>query len=151
MTVVLDPAPAAPLSDGLLRHVDIITPNETETFVLTGIEVTDPESAERAARILLDRGVGAVAIKMGSKGAFLHEGEETHYRPAIPVKAVDSTAAGDAFNGAFSVALSQGRTLKEAVDYAVAVGALTVTRLGAMPSLPTADEVRQFLAEREGE
>lgn len=148
MTVVLDPAPAAPLADDLLRYVDVITPNETETFVLTGVEVTDPRSAERAARVLLDRGVGAAVIKMGAQGAFLHHGAATYYKPAIPVEAVDTTAAGDAFNGSFSVAISRGDTLAEAVDYAVAVGALTVTRAGAIPSLPTSGEVSRFLAER---
>lgn len=147
MTVVLDPAPAAPLPADLLRHVHVITPNETETLALTGIEVTDVESAAKAGRALLDLGVDAAIIKMGAMGALLLEGSEQYYRPALKVQAVDTTAAGDAFNGALGVALSNGLSLSRAMDFATTVAALAVTRAGAQPSLPTADEVTAFAEE----
>lgn len=149
MKVILDPAPAAALPSGLLDHVHVITPNETETWTLTGVEVTDIAAAEEAARMLVDRGADAAVIKMGGRGAFLFDGEQTYFRHAIPVSVVDTTAAGDAFNGALGVALSRGSALSEAVDYATAVGALAVTRSGAQPSLPSAAQLRMFLEQRE--
>lgn len=146
--VILDPAPAAPLPPELLANVHLITPNETETQVLTGIEVTDTDSAARAAAQLREQGVPAVLIKMGAKGSLLFDDAGTVYVPAVSVEAVDTTAAGDAFNGALAAALSSGLDVRDAMRYANVASAISVTRAGAIPSLPTAAEVEAFIAQR---
>lgn len=143
---ILDPAPARPLSDKLLSMVDVIKPNETEAQTITGIKVTDVESASKAADWLLGKGVKNVIITLGDKGALLanKSGKETIDR--IKVKAVDSTAAGDAFTGALAYGLANGNSLKDAAKYANAVAAISVTRLGAQASMPTKQEVDNFIA-----
>ncbi len=143
-TVILNPAPAPtqPLPDALYAAVDIITPNESEAAHLTGCQ----EPAE-AARALLARGVGAVIVTLGAAGALVATRTgETWHAPGFHVTAVDATAAGDAFNGGLAVALARGEPLAAAVRFAHAVAALSVTRLGAQPSLPTREEVEAFLA-----
>jgi ribokinase len=144
--VILDPAPApdAPLEDRLLRSVTCLTPNESEAERLTGISVRDEGSARAAAEMLLQSGARQVIVTLGAKGAFLAGGERTVMIPGYAVQALDSTAAGDAFNGGLGAALARGLSWEEAVREANLVGALSVTRLGAQPSLPTADEVRRF-------
>ena len=142
--VVLDPAPAAPLEDRLLRNVTVLTPNETEAQQLTGMPVHDEASARAAAATLLQRGVQHVIITMGSQGALLAGAGQYRWFPAIPVQAIDSTAAGDAFNGGLACALARGATLEEAVRWGGLAGALATTRLGAQPSLPTEDELNRF-------
>ena len=144
--VILDPAPApdAPLEDRLLRSVTCLTPNESEAERLTGICVCDEDSARAAAEKLLQSGARRVIVTLGAKGALLAGGGQTVMIPGYPVKALDSTAAGDAFNGGLGAALARGLSWEEAVREANLVGALSVTRLGAQPSLPTADEVRRF-------
>jgi ribokinase len=146
--VILDPAPApaGPLDPGLLRHVAYVKPNETEAERLTGIPVRDEASARQAAARLLEGGVRHAIITMGAKGALWVERERSGFVPGHRVEAVDSTAAGDAFSGALACALARGLALDEAVRYAGLVGALSVTRLGAQPSLPTEEEVRRFVA-----
>jgi ribokinase len=145
LQVVLNPAPARPLPNRLLRLVSILTPNETEAERLTGIKVTDAASAARICATLRARGVGTVILTLGSRGAFLATAAG-HYRvPGFKVKAVDSTAAGDIFNGALSVALTERKTLRDAVRFANAAAALSVTRLGAQPSAPTRAEIERFL------
>jgi len=147
--VILDPAPApdVPLEDRLLRSVTCLTPNESEAERLTGICVRDEDSARAAAEKLLQSGARRVIVTLGAKGALLagrEETVETVMIPGYPVQALDSTAAGDAFNGGLGAALARGLSWEEAVREANLVGALSVTRLGAQPSLPTADEVRRF-------
>jgi ribokinase len=144
--VILDPAPApdAPLEDRLLRSVTCLTPNESEAERLTGIPVRDEDSARAAAEKLLQTGARQVIVTLGAKGALLAGGEQTLMIPGYRVEALDSTAAGDAFNGGLGAALARGLSWEEAVREANLVGALSVTRLGAQPSLPTADEVRRF-------
>jgi len=143
--VILDPAPApdSPLPTSLLRHVTYITPNETEAQKLTGLAVEDESSARQAAQRLIEQGARNVVVTLGAKGALV-VGEETFFVPAQRVEALDSTAAGDAFNGGLAVALAQGEALYEAVRQASLVGAVSVTRMGAQPSLPTHEEVRTF-------
>ncbi len=144
--VVLDPAPAAPLDASLLEHIDYLTPNETEAQLLTGLEVRDEATAQAAAAKLLDAGARQVIVTLGSAGSFLSDGANTAMVPCPVVDARDTTAAGDAFNGGLACALARGESLAEAVRQASHVGALAVTKLGAQPSLPTAEELRRFLA-----
>jgi len=147
--VVLNPAPAQDLPADLLRAVAYLTPNETEAQLLTGIPVVDVASARRAAAQLLERGPQAVVITLGEKGALLATKEKTVHVPGFAVQPVDTVAAGDAFNGALATKIAQGAALEEAVCFANAVGAITVTRPGAIPALPTAVEVAEFLREVE--
>ena len=144
VTVVLDPAPAAPLGAELLGNVTYLTPNESEATRLTGIEVTDESSARAAAEKLIAGGVDNVIVTMGTQGALVATAEGAFMVPSRAVEAVDSTAAGDAFNGGLAFALAQGLALEDAVREATLVGALSVTRMGAQTSLPTADELEQF-------
>jgi ribokinase len=144
--VILNPAPAPsyPLPPELLATVDIVTPNETEAATLTG-----QNTPEKAAQILLQWGVRVAIVTLGAEGALVATGPDRIQRiPGFQVEAVDATAAGDAFNGGLAVALARGEPLERAVRYAHAVAALSVTRLGAQPSLPTADEVASFLHEQ---
>jgi ribokinase len=142
--VILDPAPAAPLDDALLGQITYLTPNESEAEGLTGLAVDDEASARAAARKLLDAGARHVIVTLGTKGALVAGADRAGLIPAFTVEALDSTAAGDAFNGGLAVALARGASLDEAVREASLVGALSVTRLGAQPSLPSAEEVRRF-------
>jgi ribokinase len=146
-TVVLDPAPAAAdLPAELFRLVDILTPNESETATLTGIEPEDEASARRAAEALHARGIGIVIVKMGARGAFLSGGRGTRLVPAFAVETVDTVAAGDCFNGGLAYALAAGQPLPDAVRFAGAVGALSTTRLGAASAAPFLPEVERLLA-----
>ena len=146
-TVILDPAPAAPLSENLLRHIDIITPNEGEASLLSGVDIADADFSRKAAERLHAIGVKNVLITLGPLGCCLAAENENRFIPAYAVEAVDSVAAGDAFNGALAYALASGKTLADAVaGTASAAAALAVTRPGAQTSLPTAGEVRRFLA-----
>lgn len=144
--VILNPAPARPLDTALLHLVDYLIPNESETTLLTGIQVTDLSSAEKAAANLRERGVSTVILTLGEQGALLANARGMIHVPGYSVEVVDTTAAGDAFVGGFAVALAEGQLLQEAVRFANAAGALAVTRLGAQPSLPTRREIELFLA-----
>jgi ribokinase len=147
--LMLDPAPARELPKGLLQCTTWITPNESETRTLCSLSANEPvtpATAARCADLLLERGPKNVLIKMGSQGVFLATGDGTREMiPAFAVKAVDSTAAGDAFNAGFAVSLLSGAAPVQAVRYALAVAAISVTRAGAQPSMPTASEVERFL------
>jgi len=143
--VILNPAPAQPLSDALLQKITILTPNETEAEMLTGIAVQDEADAEKAAQALIDKGVTSVIITLGAAGAYVYSGEFKGMVPGFKVNPVDSTAAGDTFNGTLAVALAEGKALTEAVTFANAAAAISVTMLGAQPSAPTRDRVAQFL------
>jgi ribokinase len=146
--IVLNPAPAQPLSDDLLGSVSILTPNESETELLTGKPVSSEADAEAAAQILSDRGVETVLITLGSKGAYVYSPDCKRLVDGFEVEAVDTTAAGDVFNGALAVAIAEGKPLEDAVVFANAAAALSVTRLGAQPSVPTRDEIVKFLKEQ---
>lgn len=148
MTVILDPAPAAQLPAEVWRDVDIVTPNETEASIVSGIEVTDAASAERAGRWFLDQGVGAAVITLAEQGSCVVTADGVEIVPPLRVEAVDTTAAGDAYAGYLGAALAGGATLDEAVRLATAAGALTVTRQGASPSIPERHEVDALLAAR---
>ena len=149
VNVLLNPAPARRLSDELLRKVDIFTPNETECEIITGLSINSVAEAKEALRFLLNKGIGQVVITMGDKGVVYNRGIELVHKPVNKVKVVDTTAAGDSFSGALAVSLSQGNSIDEAVDFGNIVGALTVTRKGAQASLPTIDEVNNYMKLRE--
>ena len=143
--VVLNPAPAQPLADDLLQLVDIITPNETEAEQLTGINVTDNASAQRAAEQLHLKGIKLVMITLGSKGVWVSENGEGELIAGFCVKALDTTAAGDTFNGALLTRLLEGENLAEAIRFAHAAAAITVTGVGAQTSIPYRNRVDDFL------
>jgi ribokinase len=143
---ILDPAPAQKLSPELLEMVDVLTPNETEAQILTGIEVTsNRDSARTAAKKLLEYGVKSVILTMGAKGFLLADDDRMESVPAVKVDAVDATAAGDAFTGSLAVGLAQGKTLADAALFANQVAALSVTKMGAQSSMPTKEEVEKFV------
>jgi ribokinase len=144
--VVLNPAPAQPLGQEILRHVSVLTPNETEAELLTGIEVSSDDAALQAAKKLNALGVEAILITLGSRGAFIFDSDHAELVPGFEVEAVDTTAAGDVFNGALAVALAEGSPLTEAVRFANAAAGLAVTKLGAQPSAPTRDEIQGALS-----
>jgi ribokinase len=145
--VLLDPAPAQQLPSELLQHIDYITPNETEIFQLTGIEVTDTKTAQVASIKLIEKGVKTVFVKMGEKGVTVVNSNRSSYIEGHKVQAVDTTGAGDSFAGAVGVALVQGMDVWTAAYYGNAVAAITVTRKGAQNAMPTKDEVQKFLEE----
>lgn len=149
--VMLNPAPARPLANGLLSSVSILTPNESEAELLTGQTVTNEKEAEAAARILCERGVETIIITLGSRGAYVFADGCKQMVPGFKVEAVDTTAAGDVFNGALAVAMAEARPLLEAVTFASAAAAISVTRMGAQPSAPTRQEIDQFIAEHRRE
>lgn len=143
--VILNPAPAQPLPDKLLKLVSILTPNEHEAELLTGIKVTDKAAAAKAADKLRSRGAQTVILTLGPRGAFIASASGSELVPGFKVKAVDTTAAGDIFNGSLAVALAEGKPLPAAVRFANAAAALSVTKLGAQPSAPTRKEIEKFL------
>ncbi|WP_104191719.1 ribokinase [Cryobacterium sp. Y82] len=145
LIVILDPAPATPLDEAIWPLVDIVTPNETEASRLTGIVVSDADSATAAGRWFTARGAGHALITMASAGAILVSETAIQHFPAIPVVAVDTTAAGDAFAGYLGAALARGDDLADAISQAMAAGALTVTQRGASPSLPQRAAVEALL------
>ena len=142
--VILNPAPAQPLSAELLSHLYLITPNETEAEMISGVKITDEASANEAAQVLSEKGVQNVIITLGSKGALVYSNGESEIVPAYKVNAIDTTAAGDVFNGALTVALSEGRDLKEASRFGCKASAISVTRSGAQSSAPYRNEVDIF-------
>lgn len=142
VTTILNPAPAASLDDGLLALCDYLTPNESEAAALTGLPVTDLDSAARAARALLARGVGAVVVTLGENGALYVDRDRQVHVPALAVgRVVETTGAGDAFNGGFAVALAEGRAVPEAIRFGCATAGISVTRAGAAASMPTRAEI----------
>jgi ribokinase len=145
VTVILDPAPAQPLPAKLYELTDIITPNEVEAGTLSGFPVHNREDAAQAAKILQERGVPQVIIKMGAQGAYFANGNSNRFFPAYSVKAIDTVAAGDAFNGAFAVALSEKKPFPEAIRWGMAAGALATTKSGAQPSMPDRNAVERLL------
>ena len=144
-TVILDPGPVRSLPQEFSAWCNVITPNETEAQALVGFPVDGPASAARAARRLLERGVGLAVIKLGAQGVYYASKKESEHVPPFPVVAVDSVAAGDAFNGALAVALAEDDSLSRAVRMAAAAGALAVTKSGAQDSMPNRQEVETLL------
>ncbi|MGL4827230.1 MAG: ribokinase [Vibrionaceae bacterium] len=145
-TVILNPAPARTLPDELLKCVSLITPNETEAEVLTGITVFDDVSAQQAANALHSKGIEIVLITLGSKGVWLSQNGRGQRIAGFMVKATDTTAAGDTFNGALVTGLLEAMPLESAIKFAHAAAAISVTRFGAQTSIPTRAEVEDFLA-----
>ena len=144
--VILNPAPACELSDDILSHVSILTPNESEAELLTGIKVESEKDAAAAADALMAKGIETVVVTMGAKGAFVVTADSKELIGGFSVKAVDATAAGDVFNGTLAVAMAEGKSLEDAVRFANAAAALSVTKLGAQPSAPTRQEIEKLLS-----
>lgn len=147
--VILNTAPVQPIEDELLSKVDLITPNEVEAEILTGIKVDSEEAADRAAEWFFARGVKRVLITLGGRGVYLNTGEKKGILPAYKVEAVDTTGAGDAFNGGLLAALAEEKDLWEASKFANALAALSVQKIGTTPAMPVREEIDAFLAEHE--
>jgi ribokinase len=147
VTVILNPAPARELDDELLSYITVLTPNETETELLTGVKVVNEESGRAAAQVLRSRGVTNVVITLGSEGSLIVTEDQAIKVPTKEIEAMDTTAAGDCFNGALACALAEGKSLEEAARFANLAGALSATKMGAQPSLPTREELQQFSGE----
>ncbi|WP_319560457.1 ribokinase [Marispirochaeta sp.] len=145
--VILDPAPMPSVDEfeKLLAYTDIVTPNETEIQLFTGIEITGLETAEKAGRVLLEHGGSVVIIKAGGKGAYIVSNEGVQHVPAFPVKVTDTTGAGDSFNAGLAYALGQGWSMNEAVRFASAVGGLACTAYGAQSSMPSLSAVKKLI------
>lgn len=141
---ILNPAPVRPLPQSLLELVDVLTPNQTEAKVLTGRDPEAQAEPENMARDLLRAGVRKVVMTLGERGALIVSRSSAKHVPAVQVRCVDSTGAGDAFNAGLAVALASGENLDEAVEFAVVIGGLAVTKEGVIPSLPTREFVEQF-------
>lgn len=147
VTTILNPAPAASLPDSLLALCDFLTPNESEAEALTGLPVTSVDQARIAAAALLAKGVGAVIITLGENGALYHDAQQSVHVPVITAgSVVETTGAGDAFNGGFAVALSEGRDVIEAVRFGCATAGISVTRPGTAPAMPSRAEIDALLA-----
>ncbi len=143
--IILNPAPAMPLPYEIYAGLFLLTPNEKEAELLSGIAVSNRDSAAKAALFFIDKGAQQVIITLGKQGALWSNGKDTAVIPSPQVNAVDTTAAGDIFNGALAVALSEGKEIKEAIVFANGAAALSVTRLGAQASAPYRKEVEVFL------
>ena len=143
--VVLNPAPARPLTDDILKCVDYLTPNETEAEILTGITLIQKTDLAKATDFLLTEGIKAVLVTLGAKGVYVASRDKKEVVPAFKVIPVDTTAAGDAFNGALAVALAEGRPLLEAARFANAAAALATTKMGAQPSLAMRKDIEKIL------
>lgn len=143
--IVLNTAPAQKLPDSLLEKVDIVTPNEVEAGILTDMKVETEQDAERAAQILMDKGVRSVVITMGKNGVFVMTADRREFIPSKKVKAIDTTGAGDAFNGGFVTALSEGKDIFEAARFGNIVGALSVTKVGTAPAMPYRTDIDGFV------
>ena len=147
VTTILNPAPAATLPDSMLALCDFLTPNESEAEALTGLPVTSVDEAQIAAAALLAKGVGAVIITLGENGALYHDATQSVHVPVISAGAVvETTGAGDAFNGGFAVALSEGRNVIDAVRFGCATAGISVTRPGTAPAMPSRNEIDALLA-----
>jgi ribokinase len=146
VVTILNPAPAASLPEGMLAYCDYVTPNESEAEALTGLPVTSVEDALAAAKALRAMGAGAAIITLGDKGALFHDGTRTlHVPPFMAGAVVETTGAGDAFNGGFAAALSEGMDPAEAARFAAATAGISVTRAGTAPSMPARHEIDALL------
>lgn len=145
LKVILNPAPAMPLNERVFRGLYLITPNETEAEILTGISITGNPGIEEAAKILKAKGVQNVIITLGKEGAYVLTDTINSYVPAPKVVSIDSTAAGDVFSGALAVSISEGKELMDAVVFASKAAAISVTKLGAQASAPLREEVEKMV------
>ena len=145
VTILLNPAPGRSLDSDILSMVDILTPNQTEAEIITGLPISSSKQAKAAAEALLTCGVNIAILTLGADGALLATREGMQVIPAYQVKVVDTTGAGDAFNGALAVAVAEGRSLVDAVTFANAAAALQVTKVGTAPAMPTRNEVEVFV------
>ena len=145
--VIINTAPYQPITDEFPRGTYLVTPNEVEAEELTGVPVTDLESADRAAKVFFEKGVENVLITLGSRGVYINTEGRSEIVPAYRVKAVDTTGAGDAFNGGLLAALAEGKSLHDAARFANALAAISVQRMGTTPAMPTRAEIDAFLAE----
>ena len=145
---ILDAGPPAQVPAEILAKATVVSPNETEAEALTGITITDDNSAQKAAQALLDMGCEMVALKLGNKGSLVGDADGLTRIEAIPVEAVDTTAAGDAFTAALAVKMAAGVPLRDAAEYASCAAALSVTRMGAQPAMPKTAEVDEFIGEK---
>jgi ribokinase len=144
-TVILDPAPAQTVPNELLKHTTIITPNETEAEILTGIKPSSDADIEKIGKALADKGVSTVIIKAGSRGAYIYQGGNVTHVEGFKVDTVDTTAAGDTFNAGLAYALGKGKEIKDAVRFANAAAAISTTRVGAQSGMPSLNDVKALL------
>lgn len=141
---ILNPAPAVKLDDEIIKNVDLLTPNETELEIISGVSIETEEDIQKAAQIMIEKGVKELIVTLGSKGSLYINKEKSMFKKAYKVEAVDTTAAGDSYTGALAVALSQEKCIEDAMDFASKVGALSVLKEGAQSSLPTLEDVENF-------
>ena len=141
---ILNPAPAVKLDDEIIKNVDLLTPNETELEIISGVSIETEEDIQKAAQIMIEKGVKELIVTLGSKGSLYINKEKSMFKKAYKVEAVDTTAAGDSYTGALAVALSQDKNIEDAMDFASKVGALSVLKEGAQSSLPTLEYVKNF-------
>lgn len=141
---ILNPAPAVKLDDEIIKNVDLLTPNETELEIISGVSIETEEDIQKAAQIMIEKGVKELIVTLGYKGSLYINKEKSMFKKAYKVEAVDTTAAGDSYTGALAVALSQDKNIEDAMDFASKVGALSVLKEGAQSSLPTLEDVKNF-------
>ena len=141
---ILNPAPAVKLDDEIIKNVDLLTPNETELEIISGVSIETEEDIQKAAQIMIEKGVKELIVTLGSKGSLYINKEKSMFKKAYKVEAVYTTAAGDSYTGALAVALSQDKNIEDAMDFASKVGALSVLKEGAQSSLPTLEDVKNF-------
>lgn len=141
---ILNPAPAVKLSDDIIQNVDLLTPNETELEILSGISINNEEDIKKAANIMMEKGVKQLIVTLGSKGSLYLDKDTMEFKKSYKVEAIDTTAAGDTYTGALSVALSQNKTVDEAMDFASKAGAISVTRVGAQTSIPNLHDIENY-------
>lgn len=146
--VILNPAPVQPLADEVYHSLYMVTPNEVEARILTGIPCDDEEGCSQAAAAFFAKGVEKVIITLGKRGVYLHDGEKERFFENYPVQVLDTTGAGDAFNGGLLAGLGMGMTLEQAASYGNVVANLAVTKLGTAPAMPSRKEIEAFMAER---
>ncbi|WP_270648123.1 ribokinase [Paeniclostridium hominis] len=141
---ILNPAPAVKLGDDIIKNVDLLTPNETELEILSGVSINNEDDILKAAQVMLEKGVKKLIVTLGSKGSLYIDKENKIFKKSYKVDAIDTTAAGDSYTGAIAVSLSQGKNVEDTIDFASRVGALCVTKEGAQTSLPTIEEVLNY-------
>lgn len=141
---ILNPAPAVKLGDDIIKNVDLLTPNETELEILSGVSIESEEDIQKAANIMIQKGVKQLIVTLGSKGSLYLDKDKTEFKKSYKVEAIDTTAAGDSYTGALSVAFSQGKSIDEAMDFASKVGALCVTKVGAQTSIPNLYDIENY-------